>query len=164
MSFKTMPPVGVPEDDMRRLRRLALHAMKDADPIARFLLTELDRAQIYDAGNVPDDIVRINHWVTFRVSGAEQVESRILALPEDCLNSGLHLSVISPTGAALLGLRPGTEMTYLDDDGRAQTASVVSLQPPGNISFFRPGLKKPATRSASQFDSSPDPDPGPSAA
>jgi len=159
-----MPPVGVPADDMRRLRRLALHAMKDADPIARFLLTELDRAQIFDADHVPDDIVRINHWVTFRVNAAEQVESRILALPEDCLNPALHLSVISPSGEPLLDLKPETEMTYLDDDGGARIVSVVSLQPPGNISFFRPGLKKPASHSASHFDSSPNPNPGPSAA
>lgn len=159
MISEAIPPIVIPAGDIGRLRRLALRALKDADPIARFLLSELDRATVFDTVNVPDDVVCVDHWVAFREDDGAAVSTRMLALPEDCINADIHLSVMSPVGAALLGLRVGARMPYRDDGGATRVAAVESLAPPPGIAFFR---RRPPRKDA--FGPLPDPDPGPSAA
>lgn len=161
---KTIPPIGVPASDMARLRRLALHALNASNPAARFLLSELDRATPYEENNSSEDVVRVDQWVTFRADTDATALTRMLVAPEECLNSDIHLSVVSLVGAALLGLRVGASMPYRDKDGIHCVAIVESLAPPSNISFFRPAKSKFPPRRPADFDPMPDPDPGPSAA
>lgn len=162
MVSEAIPPIVIAAGDIARLRRLALHALKDADPIARFLLSELDRATVFEVGNMPDDVVRIGGWVAFRADDGAATMSRVLAFPEDCANPDIHLSVMAPVGAALLGLRVGAQMPYRDGNGVTRVAAVESLAAPPGIAFFRRGTARPARPPG--FDPLPDPDPGPSAA
>lgn len=163
VTLEAIPPIVVPAGDVGRLRRLALRALQDADPVGRFLITELDRARISDLADMPDDVVRLGHWVTFREERDGVRQSRILSLPEDCANPAVHLSVMSPVGAALLGLPTGARMAYLDDEGATSVVIVDNLAPPANVAVFRRSAPRPQRR-APDFDPSPDPDPGPSAA
>lgn len=163
MVSEAVPPICVPASDVDRLRQLALDALKDADPVGRFLLSELDRANVVASSQTPSDIVRIDHWVTFREDREGPAQSRVLTFPENCHNQAIHLSVASPIGAAVLGLRSGASMRYVDDNGVTRLAIVEDLSPPPGISFFRPANARPVVRKP-DFDPSPDPDPGPSAA
>lgn len=162
MTSEAVPPIVIPAGDIGRLRRLALQALKDADPIARFLLSELDRATVFETGHMPEDVVRVGQWVGFRADRDAAAVTRVLTLPEDCVNPDIHLSVMSPVGAALLGLRIGARMPYRDDGGATRMAMVENLTPAPGIAFFRRGARPVARRPG--FDPSLDPDPGPSAA
>jgi regulator of nucleoside diphosphate kinase len=161
MTTETVPPIVIPAGDIGRLRRLALRGMKEAELAARFLLSELDRATVFETVNMPDDVVRIDQWVGFRADEGEAVSTCVLSLPEDCVNAEVHLSVMSPVGAALLGLRVGAKMPYRDDAGATRIVTVESLTPPSGIAFFRRRGPRPAS-SRTEFD--PSPGPGPSAA
>jgi regulator of nucleoside diphosphate kinase len=160
---EAIPPISVAAGDIGRLRRLALRALQDADPVGRFLITELDRACVCEASDMPDNVVRLDQWVTFYEEHDGATQSRILSAPDDCVNPAGHLSVMSPVGAALLGLPVGARMPYLDDGGVTRVVAVENLAPPSNVAVFRRSVPK-APRHAPDFDPSPDPDPGPSAA
>ncbi|MGB3272635.1 MAG: hypothetical protein WBA66_07040 [Xanthobacteraceae bacterium] len=161
MTSEAVPPIVIPAGDIGRLRRLALRGMKEDAPTARFLLSELDRATVLETVNMPDDVVRIDQWVGFRADDGAAVSSRMLSLPEDCVNADVHLSVMSQVGAALLGLRVGARMPYRDDSGATRVVMVENLTPPPGIAFFRRRGSRPAA-SRTEFD--PSPGPGPSAA
>lgn len=163
MVSEAVPPIVIAAGDIARLRRLALRALKDADPIARFLLSELDRATVFEVAAMPDDVVRIDHWVTYRSDRSAAPATRVLARPQDCVNPDVHLSVMSPVGAALLGLRIGARMPYRDDDGAIRIVAVENLTPPPGIAFFRRNVARPGQRQRG-FEPPRDPDPGPSAA
>jgi regulator of nucleoside diphosphate kinase len=162
MISEAVPPIVIPAGDIGRLRRLALQALKADDPTARFLLSELDRATVYETTGIPDDVVRAGHWVGYRRDDGAAVITRVLAFPEECVNPDIHLSVMSPVGAALLGLRVGARMPYRDSDGVTRVATVENLTPQPGIAVFRRSVPRSAPRT--DFDPPPGRDPGPSAA
>ena len=107
MISEPIPPVSIASCDLNRLKRLAVEAVSKRHPIGRFLLTEIERATVYEPAFAPERCVRLDDWVTFRADENEPLESRILVLPDNFRNSTLHLSVLSPLGAALIGLHAG---------------------------------------------------------
>ncbi|MCG6206563.1 GreA/GreB family elongation factor [Rhodopseudomonas sp. HC1] len=125
------PPVSIASTDFGRLRQIAVQALFSRDPVGRFLFSELERATVIDVPAIP--VVRLDDWVTFRVDDDQPLESRILVLPGQPRRCALHLSVLSPVGAALVGLRPGDRMPYSGIDGVQHVVTVESLEPPDGV-------------------------------
>ncbi len=109
MMTNTMPPVSIASTDLRRLKQVAARALQDRHPVGRFLFSELERASAC-APDASDRCVRLDEWVTFRADEDGPLESRMLVLPDNFRSSTVHLSVLSPLGAALLGLQAGARM------------------------------------------------------
>ena len=105
---RALPPVIIPAPDYARLERLARAAWSDQHPTARFLLSEIRRARVVDDTVCRDDIVTLNRWVTYRLD-LGRYESRILVHPEDYVSSEFQLSVLSPVGTALIGIKKGPD-------------------------------------------------------
>ncbi|ABE38090.1 GreA/GreB family elongation factor [Rhodopseudomonas pseudopalustris] len=126
------PPVSIASRDFGRLRQIAVQALASRDPVGRFLFSELERAVVIDSP-APPLTVRLDDWVTFRADDDQPLESRILVLPGHYRRNALHLSVLSPVGAALVGLRPGARMHYQGVDGVQHVATVESLEPPEGV-------------------------------
>jgi regulator of nucleoside diphosphate kinase len=133
MMSNSIPPVSIASGDLRPLKQVAVQAVNSRHPIGQFLLSELDRATVYDPSAVPSRSVRLNEWVTFRADDGEPVESRVLVLPGDFRNNQMHLSVLSPLGAALVGLHAGARIRYAGIDGVKHTATVENLDPPAGV-------------------------------
>jgi regulator of nucleoside diphosphate kinase len=134
---RALPPVIIPVPDYARLEQLARAAWSDQHPAASFLLSGIRRAR---AVNEPicrrDEIVTLNRWVTYRFDRAP-FESRILVHPEDYFSSKRQLSVLSPVGAALIGIKVGVCMPYLSIKGAFHVVIAVSIGPPVNFAFVR---------------------------
>jgi regulator of nucleoside diphosphate kinase len=114
--------------DFHRLEQLARSAHVAGLPVARFLLSELNRAIRYDSDRPPAGVVTLNNWVKFRISGDEnRTECRLLVAPEEVLNFEVHLSVLSPLGAALVGLEVGSRISYVDLEGEPRLATVEAI-------------------------------------
>src|SRR5690606_21776624 len=77
--------------------------------------------------HLPPDAVRMNRRVLFRVGRADRTESRFLVYPQQYHTTGQYLSVLSPLGVALLGLREGSGMAFRDLGGTAQRVSVEKV-------------------------------------
>lgn len=160
------PPIAIPAPDYSPLDRLARTAARDKHPVASFLLSELRRANIRAEAELPANTVRLNYWVTYRLDWGWPSESRMLVHPQDYRSPAAHLSVLSPLGAALLGLSGGARMPFVTLEGVLHVVTAESLEPPmGVLSLLRPSNTKRAPQgeaaSRDPFDSD---DPGPDAA
>ena len=158
MSKPALPPVIIPAADYVRLEQLARLAWSDQHPAANFLLSEIRRARVVDESSSRDKIVTLNNWVTYRLD-AGPFESRVLVHLEDYVSPERQLSVLSPVGAALIGIKVGDRMPYLSIEGVFHVVVAVSIDPPVKIVPFMPHTRQVRTNPED------DPfDPGPHAA
>ncbi|KRA44761.1 hypothetical protein ASD80_06385 [Devosia sp. Root635] len=118
------------ESEHRRLTATALTSIGADAERTDFLLYELDRAQIVQDALLPPDVVRIGSIVRYRpMPGAERTVKLIIS-QDDEATGAYRLTVTSVYGAALLGLRPGHIMTWLDPDGKTQRLKVLQVTNP----------------------------------
>lgn len=158
MSKLGLPAVSITPRDHRRLLHLGNRAQRDLHPVADALLRELCRAQIIDDRSGEDDIVELNRWVTYRIDWGPS-ESRVLVHPEDYMSPERQLSVLSPVGAALVGIKVGDRMPFATIEGTFHVVTAVSVDAGPRIVHF--GRRGGEDQSVSQDDPN---DPGPAAA
>jgi len=96
--------------------------------VAETRLNELDRATVGDSGAVPPGIVRIGSSVTYLT---DAVERRVtLVMPSEADISAGRISVLTPIGAALLGLSSGQTIEWPARDGRLHHLRVLAVEQP----------------------------------
>jgi regulator of nucleoside diphosphate kinase len=121
------PPIVIAETEVERLDRLARRAVDSNPEVAEELMIELERAQVCSAPAVPDNVVRMNSLVEFQTDAGSRLTLR-LVYPEDANIAGGRISVLTPVGAALIGLSVGQLMTWKDLMGRDRTLKIISVQ------------------------------------
>ena len=136
----SLPPIAIPSIDILRLKRVTDHAVYGFHPVGNFLRSEIDRASIHPPSTMPD-CVRLDEWVDFRPDDGDPMRSAILVMPEKFWSYRRHVSILSPVGAALLGLRGGDRMPYVDGAGKSCTLSVIRVQTP-DVKPFAPDKSK----------------------
>ena len=122
-----LPDIVIPVAERGRLESLARDAITGGHPVAVFLDAELRRAS---APVVPDDtaaIVTMGSWVKYRIDWGFPTEVKRLVYPEDYTSKRNEISVLSPLGAAMLGLRAGSRMPFQEVDGAVHVVSVESV-------------------------------------
>jgi regulator of nucleoside diphosphate kinase len=107
---------------------------------------------VYDAYKMPRGVARLNEWVTYRIDGNEQTQSKILVCPAEFRSAELTLSVLWPLGAAVLGMRVGNCMKFFSNEGGLHSVIVESVVAPIGAPLLFP-LK--ARRAASQVPTEP---------
>ena len=112
-----LPPIAIAKRDHARLERLADDALRARHPVGRFLMSEIRRAVVFDTNTVPEGIACLNQWVTYRVDGSLQAESKMLVCPDELRNGQIELSVLSPLGAAILGMSIGHRIKFFSIEG-----------------------------------------------
>ncbi|WP_128934005.1 GreA/GreB family elongation factor [Bradyrhizobium zhanjiangense] len=160
MSIPSIPKVTLSVSEHRRLERLARVGAAQADVDAPFLLSEIQRAEIVpDCAARLDSIVTMGSWVTFWINWGFPLETRQLVYPEDYTSERTQIPVMSPLGAALVGLKVGSEIPFFTA-GRTNVVRIegVSRTDPNDV--VRVLFSNPM-QSKKLFD---DDDPGPSAA
>lgn len=157
-----LPPVMVTSNDARRLRAMISEARGEVDDaVLRFLSSELDRAIVCQPDIMPPNVVTMNSRIFFRRHFGQPVLSRTLVYDEDYAVVGGTLSVFTPLGAALLGLRDGSRMPYVSRDGIRYVAVLerVAYQPEGEGRLQRAPYRywPPASMSDERTQNSPAP-------
>lgn len=104
-------PITISSTDYTELV-FALGVARDRERV-QFLAQELRRATLCHPDNLPDDVVALNGRVIFRVSG-ESSCARLLVHPHNLLCPTAEVSVLSAVGTALLGMRVGDTMTFME--------------------------------------------------
>lgn len=123
-----LPPVTVATRDYNRLMSVAAMEHNRRKPHREFLLSELRRASLCHPAALPDDVVSTNVKVTYRINDG-QPRAHVLVHPQDLQWPGAELSVLTPLGIALLGLRVGDRMSYRTDrDGPLHEVVVEDVQ------------------------------------
>ena len=161
MKNLSIPDVTLPASDHRRLERLAQMGADQGDVDARFLLSEINRAEIVpDRAARLDSIVTMGSWVTFWITWGFPRETKQLVYPEDYTSERTQIPVTSPLGAALVGLKVGSEIPFFTA-GRTNLVKIESVSRRDPKDVIRALFSNTVFQSEKPFD---DDDPEPSAA
>jgi regulator of nucleoside diphosphate kinase len=120
------PAIYVSAGDRLRLSAL-LGSSSGCTPGAALLADELERAIIVDADELPRAFARLGSAVTYEDLGSHKVRTDQLVMPEDADVDLCRISVLSPVGAALLGLTAGAEIALSPDRDRVRVLRVVAV-------------------------------------
>jgi regulator of nucleoside diphosphate kinase len=121
------PEIIVGEGEKHTLTVAALTEIASTAEQIDYLLYELDRARIVPDAQIPPDVVRIGSIVRY-VAGVDGEERTVkLVLPADVDTGIYRVAVTSEHGAALLGLRPGQSIRWLDRSGSVRQLRVLEV-------------------------------------
>ena len=153
-----LPKIVLSASDYPRLEKLARVAAQQGDMSAMFLVTEINRAEVVpDDAREIDSIVTIGSWITYWTNWGFPRKTVQLVWPEDCTSDLAQISVLSPLGAALIGLHVGDQMPFFV----AGCMNVVRIESvTGPESNVVPLVRAPVFANNDPIDD----DPGPSAA
>lgn len=110
-----------------RLRGAASAAMRDAPDVAEPLLEEIERAEIVASDAMPADVVSIGSIVTYRDVATGSTRTIELVWPGEADPKQQRFSVVSPIGAALIGLSIGQTMSWQLREGESRQLTVVNV-------------------------------------
>ena len=134
-SAKTMPtseikpPITLTPDDYKRLSRLARAAENKMPDVASVLAEELERAHVLADGH-PSQTVRMGSEVRFRDDTTGTVQTATLVYPDSADISQGKISVLTPVGAALVGLNAGSSITWETRSGEIRRLTVLEARGP----------------------------------
>jgi regulator of nucleoside diphosphate kinase len=124
------PPIVLTEAEAEALSALALAAERNSPLVSEMLLDEIERAQCCAPGELPDDAVTMGSDVTFvdEASGATHVIR--LVYPGDADSEAGRISILTPLGAGLIGLRTGQAISWPNRTGQHRPLRIVSVAQP----------------------------------
>lgn len=93
---------------------------------ALWLETELMHALVVEPHEVPPDVVTMNSWVVYEDELTGAVARAKLVYPSEGRDAG-HVSVLTPLGTAVLGLRVNQRVSFFDRDGPMKRLRVLSV-------------------------------------
>ncbi|GAA0862383.1 nucleoside diphosphate kinase regulator [Sphingopyxis soli] len=125
------PPVHMIDREADALTDLAIGVEKRMPQVSELLLREIGRATIHKERHVPRDVVTMNSEVDFVDAASGAVRSVRLVYPSDADISTGRISILTPVGAGLIGLRTGSAILWPDRDGQERALTIRAvLQPP----------------------------------
>jgi regulator of nucleoside diphosphate kinase len=129
---ESFPPVTISAGDYDRLAFLASFGLtfQQDRPAAAMLANELIRATILTPGDIPPSVATMHSRLEFRDDVTWDVRSATLVYPDEDDGEPDRVSVLSPEGAALIGLGEGQSITWRTPKGwRSLTLLRVLYQP-----------------------------------
>ena len=122
------PQITIGDADYRKLISLAMAGPAAADS-GDELYSELERAHVVPQHKLTREVVRMGSSLTYRAdSGAER--SVTLVYPADADISAGKISVLTPVGTALIGLKVGQSITWTARDGQPHVLTLLSVGEP----------------------------------
>ena len=133
MTMKAPAPVARPrliidERAYPRLMALAERARAQVPDLADRLIEEIERADLRASSEMPGNVVTLGSQVTF--SQADRTQTVQIVAPEDADIERRRISVLTPVGAALLGLTVGQKISWDMPDKSVAVLEVVAVRQP----------------------------------
>ena len=123
------PAIVIGKADHSKLNELAIAGLDRMPDLADRLLGELDRARVVEEGKVPEDVARMGSRITYRTNDDKKL-SIILVYPKDANIDEGKISVMTPIGTALIGLRKGQSITWRDRANKRHMLTVLDVEVP----------------------------------
>lgn len=126
----SLPQILVTEGDHDRLSNLIVAANSALPDVADFLERELARARVVEPAALPRGVVAMGSEVTFRDEQSGQVRTCRLVYPKDEDIDNGRISIMTPIGAALLGLSAGQSIDWRTRAGFDRALTVLEVSAP----------------------------------
>lgn len=127
MDGNDAPEIVLAAPDRSRLGLLAGYIAASDCPAMRMLAGELARARVVAPAEIPPDTVTMGSTVRYRDGETGQIFTVTLVYPEAEDRARSRISVLSPEGAALLGLSEGQSIRYVTPAGRRKWLIVLRV-------------------------------------
>jgi regulator of nucleoside diphosphate kinase len=124
------PPIHVLAQESDLVASLALAVEHRQPVVAAMLLEEIERAELHELNTMPVDAVRIGSAISFMDERTGHVRSVQLVMPIDADIGEGRVSILTPVGAALYGLRTGDAIDWPDLDGNERRITIVGVTQP----------------------------------
>lgn len=117
-------PIVISEHDYRTLLPLSENLRT---PLEEALDAELGRAEIVNDSDLPTDVVSMNAVVTFVDLDSSEETTVQLVYPGEASVDQMKISILSPVGSALIGLRTGGEINWPLPNGKSRLLRVIGV-------------------------------------
>jgi len=124
------PPLHLLASESDLVAGLALQAEHRNPVVAAMLLEEIERAELHEADTLPEDAVMLGSEVSFVDERSKRMRTVNLVLPVDANIAEGRISILTPMGAALYGLRAGDAIDWPDNDGNARRITIRRVTQP----------------------------------
>lgn len=123
----------ISETEAQRLTAIALQMEASAPAVADMLLNELERAQVRPDAAMPAQVVGMHSTVEFVDEVHGKTRTVQLVYPREADISAGKISVLTPIGAALIGLKAGQSILWPDRDGKDRVLKILSVKRAGPL-------------------------------
>lgn len=122
-----LPPIAMIRGDVEKLTRLADAASGPFAQSGDFLAREIDRAEVIEDFQRRPGLVAMGSRVTFRDDVTGQERTVTLVFPEEADVAEGKISVLTPIGAALIGLSVSQSIEWQTPDGGWRSLTVLAV-------------------------------------
>ncbi len=123
---RSVPQIIVSTTDYERLTDLANASLQRLPAVAQELLDEMDRAKVVEPSALPAGVVRMGSTVTFKSDDGHTRTLKLVYPAEESLDEH-RISVMTPVGAALIGLGEGQSISWTARDGKDHRLTVTKV-------------------------------------
>ena len=121
------PPIAIDANHFARLFALSSLTSGSMTEVCEYLREELDRAHVLPAEKLRPDIVSLGSQVEFRDEQTGKSQEVILVYPLHADIARRRVSVLTPVGAALLGLSVNQTISFRARTGERRELKVLKV-------------------------------------
>ena len=121
------PPIAIDANHFARLFALSSLTNGSMTEVCEYLREELDRAHVLPAEKLRPDIVSLGSQVEFRDEQTGKSQEVILVYPLHADIARRRVSVLTPVGAALLGLSVNQTISFRTRTGERRELTVLKV-------------------------------------
>lgn len=122
------PSIIVSSHDFARLEAYLDSPALRQLPAAEALMAELNRADVREPDQIPDDVVTMHSQVECIDEVSGERHTLTLVYPNEADVTRGHVSILAPVGTALLGLSAGQRIDWQAPGGRKLQLRVERIQ------------------------------------
>ena len=131
IASRARPPITLIDTEAEALSDLAMAWLGKSAMGAKLLMEELDRAETYEKSCLPPHVATMMSHVVFLDEGTGEKHEVQLVYPKDA-GSELHrISVLTPIGAALIGMPRGASIDWPNRAGEYRRLRILDVRQPG---------------------------------
>lgn len=121
------PPIHMIDTEAEALADLAFAAKDRLPQVSELLLDEIARATTHAAKRIPRNVVTMRATVRFIDQASGKDYSYQLVYPGEADISAGRISILTPVGAGLIGLREGQSILWPDREGNERALEIVAV-------------------------------------
>lgn len=121
------PAILLSESEYDLIASYAMGLEHGQPKLAAMLFREINRAKICAASKVPDTVVKLGSRIAYFDNVSGVVRNVRLVLPGNADVDEGSISILTPVGAGLIGLRPGQSINWPGLDGKPRVLSVLEV-------------------------------------
>ncbi|WGR95421.1 nucleoside diphosphate kinase regulator [Bradyrhizobium sp. ISRA443] len=123
----SLPPITIAASEVQRLSALADSSMERFPRVAQFLAHETERAKVVADDADLHDVVRMGSRVRYRDDDTGDVREVVLVYPHEADIALKRISVLTPVGAALIGLSVGQAIEFETPSHQMRSVTILGV-------------------------------------